>query len=214
MAVFMLESAPAESLSGAPTCPARPRAPRKPPRGAKGAVAGGFLRERPEVLQRAAHDELARRGGARQVPDRVVELEEKRARELAHVLEAAVRARVLGFGDARLAHGRDDAADEGQEDERGGGRGRLVAREEAARPVVERVAARQNGKPGDPAAQVFRELLHGRVAPLGLLARRHGDDRAEVVREGPCAAGARVGGARARQDLVERTPSGRCRSPS
>ena len=188
------------------------------------------VRELFGVLQRALHDQLARRRRAGQVADRVVELEQERVRELPHVVEVPLRGRALGPRDFRLIERRGQRRAEREGADHRGRRTGLVASDELARPIRERVLTRRNRAALEIALQVLGEGADRLVASLGLLAERLEHDVVEIpgdartlrllVADG---AGDRLGGgairravgAAAGQQVIEaRHPGNRCPSPS
>ena len=83
-------------------------------------VAAGFLRQRVEVLERIADEDLARVGRAGQLLDGVVDVEQQRVREPAHAREVPLGPGALFVGDPRLAQRKDRRSDE-RDDEQGSG---------------------------------------------------------------------------------------------
>ena len=149
------------------------------------------------VLQGTLHDEPTRRGRAREVADRVVEVEEKRAGELPDVVEIPFRGGPLPAGDSALAHRLRHGAHHERRREPGGRHARLVAGHELSRAIRERVLARPDRPALEVAADVLGQLLDRGVAALRLLAQRRQDDVVAVAlqarngRAGPRAAPAR-----------------------
>ena len=62
-----------------------------------------------EILKRVFHDDFSGRRRTRQLPDGVVDIENKRIGQRADIVEPALC-------DTRLAHGNDDSSDQGESD--------------------------------------------------------------------------------------------------
>ncbi len=67
-----------------------------------------------EILESAAHHQLARSRGAGQVLDGIMKLEQQRVGQLAQRLETLLGAGLLDAGDARLAHDGDRPGEDDQ----------------------------------------------------------------------------------------------------
>jgi hypothetical protein len=99
------------------------------------AIPRGLLRELVQVLERALDDERPGRRRAGQVPDRVVELEEKGVGHLAVLVEPPLGAGLRRPRAARLAQRRKDAGRKGRQDQGRRGHADAVAADELLRPV-------------------------------------------------------------------------------
>ena len=139
-------------------------------------VAAGLGAEAAEVFDCGLDDDVAGVGGAGQVLDAVVEVEEEFLGEAADVGEVA-----LGAG--AFAEGDDQPYGQQGYDEGGGHHRHAIPAHEAARAVAERLGTRADGNAVQVAADVTGELLDRDVTARGLVLERLMDDDVEVALE-------------------------------
>src|SRR5213079_78971 len=107
-------------------------------------IGAGFLRQTIEIFERAPGYELARGHRARKILDRVVEFEHQGIRNSADLVEPALSPGPFFPGEMRLSVGGDDACEQRNEDDRGGGCPELVSKNQFRRSIPDRVSARGN----------------------------------------------------------------------
>ncbi len=141
--------------------------------GCQFALEGGIARrlacQAVEIVHRRFDQETAALLSPRQIPDGVVNVEYQRVGQSAYIVEPAFGARPFDPDDVRLPTHCDGSADQQQNEEHRGCYRKRVAPDEFPKPVTEGILARKDRQAHQVAAYVLRELLHGGVAPRGIL---------------------------------------------
>src|ERR1700730_12155681 len=97
-----------------------------------------------------------------------MKFEQERICQLPHFVESALCARTLLIGAVRFPAGCHDSADQTENDKNTRGNGDLVACNEFRSPITESVFASDDRTAFEVAPNVFRKLVNGYVAALGL----------------------------------------------
>ena len=173
-------------------------------------VARSVRPEGVEHLGGPPQQQLAGPGGAREIGDRIVQLEDQAVGQPLGVPRTVRRLGAIPLGDARLAERGREAADQAEDDQGDRRHRSAVASHELPRSVEERVLPREHRPSVEVALHVLGQLVDRAVAPLRLLPQGLEDDGVEVARESasePIRVGAGAdGGARSRRLFVANDP--------
>ena len=110
-----------------------------------------------------------------------MQVEEQRARQLAHVLEAPLGALAVGLGNTRLAQSDHGPDHEPQHGDRRRGDAQPVPKHELGRPIAQRIGARQERTSFQVAPEVVGQLERGGVPPRRLLLQALQHDGVQVA---------------------------------